>query len=346
MIDPDAIRFFLGRSLDMSIIGTLDAAKGKNVTIDNNKSGAAGFTLRLDHPLAQQLTPWYNCLIVQRGDDWLWSGPFTQATYDLAAGQVQVNALGWFEVLLPRLIQAEFQLVNLDAAIIARTLLETANAQRQTGITFGTYELSKARTRTFARDSSIGQEIQGLGELESGYDWLIDPKTRRLNIMERRGIDNPGVKWFYIHDSETGMSNCKNVVATVDGSTVINDIKPRGAAAFGHAFDTPSQEIYGLRHEAPSLSDVKNSTILQAYAEAEIIYRKHPRITFQINPKSARVANVPTVFRDFDIGDTTYLTARRDNYKINNQAVRIFGVDIGVNDDGSYILNRVQTANA
>lgn len=348
-------RYWLASSKDMSIIGELREAKSRTLNVDNNKSGSAGFTINMDRKISEDIEPWKTCLITQRGyqteAEWFWSGPVSSATKDFGAGTITVDAIGWFELLLHRLILDRVTYTDQDAASIVSALLDLANSQYPTYITLGTLQVSQQRTRTYEVDTNIGQEIQALAEIEAGYDWYVDPVTRKLNIYARRGADRTGCKWLFIADqSSTGKKsnkgNCTNVVEGHDGMTMVNDFRARGKFSTGSQASPWSQDHYGvLLQESQSLSDVSDQNILQAFAGAEILYRENPRITYTISPKPHTVSGVPVLFEDYDIGDTTYLTARRGNHRIDNQAIRIFGAGLSIDDSsGVENINSLRTA--
>jgi hypothetical protein len=283
----------------MKIIGELKQASARSLSVDINKSGSASFNFPMDHRYAKYINALRTCLIAQRGDEWFWSGPIHQVTRDFAAGKISATAVGWFDRLNSRFLPDQRQYADQDAGGITSDLLSIANGIGDTFIKLGTVEPSQLRTTTYARDANIGQEIQSLVELESGYDWYIDPVSRELNIVARRGQDRPQCKWILIGDGKSNMSNLKNVVET---------------------------------------------EILNAYANAEIVYRKDPRRTYTITPKSSAAANVPIMGETFDLGDTTYLTARRGGVKIDDQAVRAFGVDLQIDERGLETITRLQTS--
>lgn len=356
--------FLLADSRTMKPIGEIVQANNRQLTVENNKSGSASTTFRMSDPLSRVIRPWKHCLITQldAGDaynDWYWSGPLNNVSRDFAAGTCSINAVGWFELLIARLLAADSTYTGQDAGVVAQAVLALANALSPTGITPGVLQSTQIRTATIARDTSIGQQIQNFGELEAGYDWVIQTikaRMKQLDILTRRGSVRPEIKWIFDIDydklhPDTQISNCKNVVENEDGSTVVNDMYARGRFATGLASDIQSQFDYGIRQEAPSLSDVVDTNILLAYANAEILYRKDPRITYQITPKNSAAASengvsVPRLVTEFDIGDTNLLTAKRDGYEVVDQAVRNFGTTISIQNNGTTDITNLQTAAA
>lgn len=347
----DGWKYLLGYSPDMSVIGEFKHAKSRSLKYDFNGSGSGSFSNPIDDDLSRLIVPWRTCLIAQYDDDWKWSGPITTRNIDLQEGHVTVSAVGWFEKLMHLLIQAKVQYANEDAGEVAAMLLALANQIYDTRITLGTVEPTQPRTVTYDIDANIGQEIINLAEIESGYDWYVDSITRTLNIVKVRGQRREECKWIYIH-GEGG--NLKNVQENVDGTVMVNDIKPRGSGLSGIADDPVSQSYYDIvMQEAPSLSGVVDVNVLNAYANAEIVYRSNPRVTYSIFPKTdfdpsvteSTEFEVPKLFDDFDIGDTTFLTARRGFVDVTDQATRIFNVDLSIDDNsGMATINSLGTS--
>lgn len=339
--------FELVTARDMDHIGVLRGAQSRSLSVDLNKSGSASFGLPSRSRLAGKIWPWSTAIMVHNGDDVFWSGPVNTFRFDMEAGKVAVTAVGWNERLMHLLLpDLTTTYTNMDAGTIAADLLAKARLQDPNlPIRIGAVETSQLRSITYGIDHNIGQAINDLVELESGFDWYIDPITRELNIVAKRGQDRQDVKWTYISDGRSEHSNLANCVPDVDGTSLVNQIRPRGKFASGYGDDPLSIDRYGVFQEAPSLSDVVDTSILNAYAAAEIVYRSEPRITYTLSPKPESKLSVPRLFREFDIGDTTYLTARRDFWDVTDQAVRVFGASLSISDEGvSQVTNLQVTA--
>lgn len=337
-------KFLLYTSSDLELIGEMRNCHGRGLKVDLNKSGSARGWNPTSDQIARQVWPWQTCLVVTYGGQWYWSGPINSRNTSLASGQASFTAVDWFDRLMHLNLSARVTYTGQDASSIAAALLELAREQDPTiPITLGTVEATQYRTITYEIDQSIGQAIQDLAALESGYDWYIHPRTRQLNIVARRGVDRPNCKWLFYADHRSQQSNLEDVEEIVDGNTLVNDITPRGKSGSGHAEDPDSIFRYGRFQERPSLSDVVDPNILNAFANAEIVYRSEPRVTYTMRPKPSSKASVPKLFRDFDLGDTTYLTARRDYVVVNNLAQRIFGASLEISDTGLETLSDLQT---
>lgn len=343
----DQWKFLLCNSSDLSFIRELRNAHDRTLNVDINKSGSASGWLPMSDKAASLIQLWSTCIVAQYGSTIFWSGPISNRRISYAQGRVSFNAVGWFDRLMNFLVQdnPSVQYANQDAGAIASSLIGKARAQDpHLPITMGSVTLTQNRTITYQRDQNIGQAINDLVQLESGFDWYIDPVTRQFNVVAQLGQDRPSCKWSFIADGQSQQSNLADLEVFEDGTAIVNWIAPRGQYGTITPVQEPvSQDAYGVFMEAPSISDVVDSNILTAYANAELVYRAQPRVTYTLTPKSSAKVTVPRLFRSFNIGDTTYLTARRDQHVITDQAVRIFGVTLAIQDNGAEVLSNLQT---
>lgn len=340
--------FFVGDSATMERVGALRNAHDRSLEVDLNKSGSASGWSPMTDPIVPFVYPWSTCLIVnynspERESFTFWSGPFNSRSTDMAGNKVSFTAVGWFERLMHLNLQDVTLAFNDYAGNIVAALLEKARElDPRVPITLGVCELTELRRITYSLDQSIGQAIIDLSNLEDGFDWYVDPVDRTLNIVARRGLVLPSCRWTFIADGRGENSNLANCVESVDGSTLANDVRARGAGSSGLEDDAASQATYGVFMESVSLSDVVDVTILEAYAGAEVAYRAQPRTTYTLTPKPSTNTRVPRLFRDFDVGDTTFLTARREFIVVNNLPTRVFGVSLGISDVGTETITNLQ----
>lgn len=339
-------KYLLANSFDLSVIGEIRSAHDRKLSVDLTKTGSADCWMPIQDRLSGEVVPWKTCIIAQHDNDYFWSGPVKSRSADLANGRVTISAVSWFERFSGLLLTEQSMItpyVNQDAGNIISLLVDIARSiDSSLPISMGLVVPSQIRTITYSIDQSIGQAIQQLVDLESGVDWYIDPTTRQMNIVPRLGTNREKVKWLFIGDGKSKQSNLSNCVENVDGSTVVNDFRARGKYATGYHDDPLSKSQYGVFQESQSLSDVTDTNVLVAYAGAEIFYRAQPRTTYTLSPKSSSKLTVPKLFRDFDIGDTTYLTARRGFVNIIDQPVRIFGASLDIRNDGSEQITNLQ----
>lgn len=342
-------KYILARSDNRETIQELREANDRTLQVDRNKSGQATLWLPLKDKASSKAWPWSTCIIAQFDDEPIWSGPVLSRNRDLEGNRASITAVGWFERLMHLLLPDPTTAYGLqDAGLIIEDLLAKARAIDPTlPITMGDIQASQDRSITYGLDQSIGQAIIDFGSLEAGVDWWIDPITLQLNVSARKGNDLKNVRWTYIGDGKSDQSNLSNVIEDVDGSTVVNDFFARGNGGTGYEQDPFSKENYGVIQESQSLADVSDVNVLVAFAAGEIIYRSNPRVTYTLTPKSTSKVTVPRFKRNFDIGDTTYLLARKDGIDTTTngegQAVRVFAVSLSINNQDTETITSLQT---
>lgn len=343
-------RYVLATARDMEVITTFKECRNRTLTLDLNKGGSAGAVVPMSQQGSEKIYPWSTCLIAQRDDEPVWSGPVNSRSVDLSTGMVTFSAVGWFERLMKLQIQdALVQYTDKDAGYIVQQLLLMAITQDpRLPITIGTVEATQLRTITYTRGQSIGQAILDLVELEAGFDWYVHPLTRQLHIYAKRAAYRPNCNWIYAFDDRTGkplpQSNLSNVVEDIDGD-IVNDMRPIGAAGqVVGPVDVVSQDQYGVFQESPNIPEIVNNNILVAYAQAELAFRAEPQVRYTMTPKASSTKTVPRLGRDFDIGDITYLTVRRGWIQSFNMPQRIFGASLSISDVGDIeTINNLQT---
>jgi hypothetical protein len=335
-------RFFLANSMDMSPVGELSKARGKSLTLTLNRGGSFTFQYNAGDELAEEITPLSRCVIAYRDGIPRWSGPVWSTVDAAPSNEVGVTCVGWFDLLVHRLIapgvmESSAGFVSMDAGQIAMNLLCFANGRDastiiQTPIRPGQVEQSQLRTRSYKRFQNIGQEIQALGDIESGFDCEVTPDTRRMNIWAKRSRDLTGSVTFGYRVGP--IHNLESVNRQVSGDRTVNGIYVVGAspvASLTRQDDPVSQAAYGLMEEQVALSEVVDPIISLAYAAAELVYRSDPLTIYTIKPMAWTPSNphrVPRPLDDYEVGDVVSFSAEQGRIHVQNQAARIFQMTI------------------
>jgi hypothetical protein len=374
-------RFVLADSNDLSFIGELTQARGKQLDLMLNRPGSCRFTIPLTDPLSYEIKPIETCILAFRDvvagvAQLRWSGPVWTIEEGLPDGNANVGAVGWYEELnVARLLRDEkiYGATNPSTSApwkdweIVQDVLATVNAQtdttatvRPTKIEWGGYtdtgQVATApldRQKTFAKGTRAGQAIQELSDIEAGFDMetqldtLAVPWTPKLYLWDKKGQDRPGVVFGY----NTGARNLQSVSRNIDGSKTMNRMLAQGKFGSALAEDTvptggltPIQR-YGMFEEWANLSEVVNDNILLAYAGAEVILRSHPLTTYSLVPFPVVEGGfVPRLFDDYDIGDTVYFSVKYGRLQLTKQAVRVFGASISIDEESNERIQSLQTS--
>lgn len=341
----------LVRSADMVAINALDYAFTMSLVF--NRPGSFSMTLPLDEQVAYEVAKHATAIRGTRNGAVKWSGEIVSASKNASGMTIGITALGWLDQLNHRPVraseEASLTFTAQTGGTIAQALVTSVNTQQDTGgitrptaITFGTHTDTQVRTRSYKRGQNYGQAIQELSDVENGFDIRVDPITRQLSTTPPTDFqDRTGVIFGYnvepnnladITENDDG-SNTAERVTVVGGNGVITAADDAAAIAAHGGF---------MRDEWLSISDVVDTTIIGAYANAELVYRRYGTKTFdfQVQP----YADIPRLFDDFELGDKVYLSADAGALQLDRQAVRIFSVTIEVDAQGNEIMSQIGTA--
>jgi hypothetical protein len=263
---------------------------------------------------------------------------------------MQVTAVGWWEELDKNFVRIGQEdslrfLTATNSTIIAFALLNAANTKtdstgtvRPTKISAGRADASQARVREYKINDQISQSIRDLATVENGFDYEINPISRQLDIYFPR----KGTLREEIHLGYNWMpANVANVRISTDGSTVANEHRATTTYTTAVAEAPESMNTYNMRTELSSIGDTPDA-IAGAYANGEVAFKEQPKkvITVSMRPGSAS----PEIFRDFEIGDTLYLTVRGSRSPIDKQPVRVFGVSVSIDENGVATISNLKTS--
>lgn len=394
----------LTNAADQSLIGELTQARSRSLQLVHNKPGSASFTTPIDDIVSSVLYPLTHGIKAYRQGSsgaWqlIWSGMVWTINEDVTGQQLQVDCVGWMQMLEKRLLRRVKQYTALNNAGAAWTdadiILDLMNDANATTITWdtnhpsnyivpvrvgaspatptlitsdptskiGSFPAAKNRIYTIAKGANIAQEIQRLVDIENGSDVWLNPGTRKLFVYDKKMTDRPNTVFGY----NWGPNNLKQLARSFDPSSLVNylyvvgadiGVVPAYADTQGVTFPSPTtnpplmgddtQEVYGLWEETAALSDGRTTDILLAYAGSEVLLRSIPRQQYTLTPipwTSERTGNVPEPFVDYDLGDKVYFSARTARrVSIQKQGVRVFGINVGINDDGNEEIGQLQVS--
>ena len=373
-------KFILVNSNDLSHIGELSAASSKKLEFVLNKPGAAGFTYPMNAEYASLIQPFKTGIKAMRYNratklwECHWSGYVMPIDETVEANRMTVSCVGWLNRLAKRLIRREMLFNSIDDGEIVRQLLAEVNlatapdgynvptpagstpntptwlswggTQPNEGVGGATAYVTTPRNKTVAQYTSVLSVIEELNNIENGGDIVVDPLTRAVTWHRRyRRVNDNAVFGF-----QWGPQNARAFSRNIETDSQINYIVVNGAPGTTPQYmdDKPQQSEIGLLEENVALSDVKDNTVLLAYAGAEIIVRSNGHITYGITPFPVSEHERTTVvepFIDFRLGDQCRLTAvHPPRVNIRGQAIRLFGFSIDIDDNGLSTLGPLQVA--
>jgi hypothetical protein len=335
-------------------VGPLSNIHNRTFQIVANRAGSASFTIRTNSDMAAEILNGVDfgdvrgtvrhCLRIRRNKVDLWSGPIWGIQGDLDNGLLNISCVGWLETLQHRILWGVADYsgggFGTEPNIIAFDLLGQEALQNLDhpplvipGSLAGTLQV---RNRFYTRGQNIGQALQELSDIEDGYDYEVDPLTRRMNLIapelfEVREDVRLGYNW--------GPNNLKNVQWQEDASRTCNYMSVQSQGAPVVVYDDTSIAQYDLFEENNTLTSA-NQGILAPYAAAELFIRGRPMVTYSLQPQPFG----PRLFDDFQIRDQIFFDARKDHVKIRNQGIRVFGATVQIDDNGNEAVSELMTA--
>lgn len=350
-VDVD-YQIFVGDSTTMEKLADISQeCREKSLTVALNRPGSFSGTVPMFSESYGHLNPVENCIIVAKNKVDVWSGPIWTKSEDFVAQKVQIGAVGWFQLLMKRFITSGIPTSSLtfsgvNDGTIAFALLDIANQLEvegnmyPTGITAGTNTSASTRIKTYEYWQSIGQEIQALSDLEAGFDFYIDPVTKVMNIHGWNDYFNNTAAHFTLN---FGLDNIGGLTRESNADDLENQTFVSGQYGTVEAHDLPSIETYGIHQQVINVNEISNTSILGAIANTEVAIKAQPRVTINFDPKMEGRSNIPELFADYNLGDQVYLTAIRDNAQILQQAIRIFGATLTLDNNNHAKVSQIQT---
>lgn len=356
-------RYYLCVSETMERLGELDQARDRSLQLVDNRSGGASFSIPVNDDLFSVAEPIKHGIIAVRNSIPIWSGMIWTNDDQMPNNRVGVSCVGWFETLNHRILRQDVsypryanppltitggEIVFADPNGVEGTngyhpggLLTIANAQRDTWISEGTSTDKMERIITYPRAQSIGQAITDLSDTEAGFRFSIDPITRQMNITNWDEYEDRtdevafGYSW--------GPNNMSALGRQTDASTMCNRHTSMGKYGGGMAEDIPSQQEYQLFEEEAQLSDVVDPNVLLGYSGGEVLIRKTPRVIYSPQPFPWVEGRTPQPFVDYNVGDKVTFSAKQPpRIMVDRQAVRVFGMDLQITNEGNEKLNALQ----
>ena len=357
-------KFELVVSETMERIAVLNQARSRTLQLAHNSAGGCSFTVPMTDEMFENIEPVKHGIIAYRNDIAQWSGFILNINESLSANRMQVSCVGWFELLnrrrlrkaisYPRLSNPPLNLTGggivFDSAVGADPtvstyypggLLTIANAQQDTWISAGINDDLMARAISYEEGQSIGEAISALTNVEAGFDFTIHPLTRVMDIKNWDDYDDRRDDAF-LSFNEDGLTNIQDMGRQIDASSMNNRHTALGSFGGGLAEDLDSQANYQLMEEYSSI-DTTDPNVLLAYAGSEVLLRARPRVLYSIKPFPSSEGRPPHPFVDYDVGDMIQFTAiKRPRVVVEQQAVRVFGINLTITEEGNEKLDTLQ----
>lgn len=316
-----------------------------------------------------------------RGSVWdpIWSGYVGPISEDWTNDTMQVTLYGWMKRFEKRMLRRDKTYSDTDDGDIMIDMVNEmnlspapdsypvpivagSNPNTPTWVTTvgggrtpnegpGGATAYEVQTRNYNKQkyTKVGPILDELVNIENGADWSLDPLSRIFTVHRRYMRNLPNVvvalRW--------GPSNLQQFSRELGFDEMVNYFLTTGGAMSipQYAHNVSQQLAVGLLEETAAFSDVNDNGVLLANSGAEIIVRQNGHITYGVTPfpytagMKQQDSNVPEPFVDYRVGDQIRVTAKHPKRgDILNQAIRVFGMNVTIDDNGNEILGQLQVA--
>lgn len=232
-----------------------------------------------------------------------------------------------------------------DALVLARAAAYTGTTipwswintfQTRTGGSYGITQGTQtgtpvSRSRTIESDASILDEIIGLSETGTGFDFAIDTARDYNEYHTQRGESNGLVLQYGMNVRTFSFDE-----STAPGE-IVTDVRAYGPPNSGGArvaADTVARTTYGRREASLQyMSESENATVtsgqVQKFADAALD-RSSPLIIPQVQLVGSHPS---TEFGSYWLGDTVTFQARIANYVSIDSDYRIVGIHLELDNN-------------
>lgn len=337
-------KFILADTNTFATLAELEGAKDRNIEYVLNRGGSLGFKLNMNKPSASKIEILSTCVIAYCNGVPQWSGPVWTINENAASGTMTVGAVGWQRLLERRLIApsqerlARFMLT--DAGAIGAHLIALGNQQWPLPFWVGHVVGTQQRKKQYAKYQSIASEVEALADMESGYDFWIDPATREVQFWNRLEEDRRDAVSFTYNAGST--SNLADASRDRSADKLVNGIyvttKTTGSTP-SQQIDPTSRSKYGLQEEQMALAEVTDSSVALGYAAGELTLRANPLQMISIAPKK----DAPKPLVDYHLGSIVKLSVKKGTINITDQPARVFGFSLDISDEDETTVRSLQT---
>jgi hypothetical protein len=293
--------------------------------------------------------PGRTAIYVDRNGDLIWGGVIWGRSYNSADQTLNLTAREFESYFERRRITTTIDFTNIDQLVIARTLINTAQAapSGDIGVIVGTETSGILLSRTYYNYEIKGvyNAIQDLSRGEDGFDFNIrvdyDPLTNEPTKTLVLGYPRVGTV-YDINDPqalvfEFPAGNIVEYEYPEDGAIAANTVYALGAGSNeGKLIETAQDAAFlaagwPLLEEQANYSDVTDPTYLQELALGQVLAVAYPPTTIKI----VVPAYVTPELGTYSIGDDARLIITDERFPNTLDAVyRIVGLSVQPGEDG------------
>lgn len=234
------------------------------------------------------------------------------------------------------------------ASSVPDNLTLIASGTYASGTTITPSAAATRKSFKIEQDQSFGEAITSLTAQENGpdIDVVIDDSSgqpiRKLNVYRKKGSKKENIYFAY----NWGPSNLKNFSKRTNTEKFANNLVGRsnGVTPVMLATESASFTKYGLWEDVVNLNqNAPNADALRFYTAAEYIFTSYPDVTYSVTPFPYTLeSSIPEPFVDYEIGDQVYIKAKKEPRIDDFQLVRVFGINITIDEEGNEFVSELQ----
>lgn len=305
--------------------------KWKSISYEQvlNKPSNLTFEMDMADPKAinDNLLGGQNYIKYSRGTQLRWGGQITSLGGNLAKDDrpFSVTCGDWVYLLKDKFITTEETWSSINEGTILQEVVNYFQVQSDGsyGITNGVNTSVDPRDRTYV-DKNVLDIFTEFSSLQNGLDFEITP-DRVLNIYEKKSTDRTGTHVFSYGE------NIDDFQWAIDFTQLKNDLKVYGADGIIRTRDNVNSQItYKRRQDILSYTDIPLNTTLDRLADEVLQVHANPIRTYSLSV----LPDAEPLFGTYEIGDTVQLVIEGQGLLDINQAVRIYGWNVTINEEG------------
>lgn len=296
-----------------------------------NKPGGIRWDLPLRHAAVtpETVKPGLHEVRIVRNDATATRGPLWDATPSSGEDKIACAGAALLDYLDVRRIDADVEYDTIDQSTIAWDLIADTQAlpNGDFGLVQGALAMGVTRSMKWKKYDGVYilDAITDISELDTGFDFDINPTTRAFNTYYPRRQRDLGLTLNY---PETIRGYSVNIM----GKYLRNDILMQGKKdTWEIATDAASQAEYGLRHYVSAFKDATTVTELTARAGKIRDLRRAPKYAYSISIR----ADIIDIFdaNVMQLGDMIGVNIQ-DGYVSVSGKLRWVGAQVTVGKNG------------
>jgi len=290
-------------------------------------------------------------LYVDRDGILVWGGVIWGRSYNSTSQTLTFSAQEWISYFDHRRVTQDVQFTNIDQLVIAKTLIEDAQAAPygDIGVLYnseGQITSGVLITQTYYNYElkSVFQAIQDLSRQGDGFDFHIDvaydingqPQKYFNTYYPRSGLaysfGDPNVPMFTFP-----AGNMVEYEYPEDGSAVANTVYALGAGSNEGKLIATGQDMakltegWALLETTHNYVEITDQTFLQQLADAQALATSYPPVVLKV----VVPAYVDPVFGTYEVGDDARIIITDSRFPNTlDQIYRIIGLTVQPGEDG------------